>query len=189
MFSENELLAGCLKNSRIHQKAFYDKYAGKMYALCLRYANDDMEAEDYLQEGFMKVYDNLAKYRNEGSLEGWVRRVIVNLILQKLRKKKQKLVDIAQENIVVADTGSDILSQMAATELLELIRQLPAGYRTIFNLYVLEEYSHKDIAKELGISEGTSKSQLSRARIILQKMVLKHESIKDIYYERSRENR
>jgi RNA polymerase sigma factor (sigma-70 family) len=185
MFSEEELLKGCLNNSRIHQKAFYEKYAGKMYALCLRYAKDNMEAEDFLQEGFMKVYDNLGKYRNEGSLEGWIRKVIVNNILQAIRIKKIQFSEIdaagkAQEN------ETDILSVMAADELFELIRKLPNGYRTVFNLYVVEEYSHKDIAAALGISEGTSKSQLARARMMLQKMVLKNESVKDLYYVETR---
>jgi RNA polymerase sigma factor (sigma-70 family) len=189
MFTEEELLKGCLANSRIHQRAFYEKYAGKMYALCLRYARDVMEAEDFLQEGFVKVFARLDMYRSEGSLEGWVRKVIVNIVLQKLRSNKLQFVEIDAGKNYNEDGDTGVLGTLAADELLGLIKKLPLGYRTVFNLYVLEEYSHKEIAKELGITEGTSKSQLSRARAILQKMVTNNESIKDIYYAESRGTR
>ena len=179
-YTEQELAEGCKKNSRKHQQALYQCYAGKLFALCLRYAGDRMQAEDFLQEGFIRIFSKIEQYKGDGSLEGWMKRIMVNTALQHLRREKSlpKIADI-DDAAPVSEHGADALDQMAATELIELIEQLPTGYRMVFNLYVIEEYSHKEIADELGISEGTSKSQLARARNLLQKLLKKNERIQD----------
>jgi RNA polymerase sigma-70 factor (ECF subfamily) len=178
MHSEQELVKGCLRNSRLHQQALYEKYSSKMFAVCLRYAPDRMLAEDFLQEGFVKVFTRLDQFNGQGSLEGWIRRVMVNTALQYLRSQKNapQEVDIEHsQHISNGDTG--VLDSLAVEELTKMVQKLPAGYRMVFNMYVIEEYTHKEIAAELGITEGTSKSQLARARGLLQKMIKKNENI------------
>lgn len=155
----------------------YRQFSGKMFAVCLRYFPDRMEAEDILQEGFIKVFTHLGQYTGNGSFEGWIRRVIVNTALEKLRKKSFL---IPMTDHVEKQTGTatnPAISNMGAKELMKLVTGLPQGYRVVFNLYAIEGYSHAEIAEKLGISEGTSKSQLARARVTLQKMV------KEIYPE------
>lgn len=156
------------------QTAFYQQFAPKMYGICLRFSKNSAEADDMLQEGFIRIFNHIKDFRGEGSLEGWVRRTIVNTAINFYKKRiKQGIstdLDHIKENV-----GNDnlIIDKMAADELLEVIQKLPDGYRTVFNLNVIEGYSHKEIADLLDISENTSKSQLSRARVALQKK-LKH---------------
>jgi RNA polymerase sigma-70 factor (ECF subfamily) len=140
-----------------------------MFGICLRYAKNQMEAEDVLQEGFIKVFRYLKDYRNDGSLEGWIRRTMVNTAINfyKKRIKYQKDLSLDQTEPINTDEESAI-DKLSAKELLELIRQLPDGYRMVFNLNVIEGYTHKEIGEMLNISENTSKSQLSRARNVLQ---------------------
>jgi RNA polymerase sigma-70 factor (ECF subfamily) len=145
-----------------------------MYGVCLRYAKDATEAEDNLQEGFIKVFANLKSFRQDGSFEGWVRRIMINVSLEKLRK--QHLL-YPVEDVAVYDTvnfSDDVIARIAAEDLLKLIQQLPPRYRLVFNLYVIDGMSHQEIAKQMSITEGTSKSNLARAREILKKKVQKN---------------
>jgi RNA polymerase sigma factor (sigma-70 family) len=157
-------------NDEKAQKTFYQKLAPKMYGICLRFAADRSEADDILQEGFIRVFLHLKDFRGEGSLEGWVRRTIVNTAINfyKKRIKRGLPTDLAFLK-ETKDDSHQVIEKLAADELLELIRSLPDGYRTVFNLNVIEGYTHKEIGEMLDISENTSKSQLSRARVSLQK--------------------
>ncbi len=142
-----------------------------MFAVCLRYATDYHQAEDFLQEGFIKVFNKIHQYANKGSFEGWLRTIFVNYSIEALRKNKKwyELFPNDQSPQLVSPTN--VLDQLATQELLQCIQQLPDGYRTIFNLYVIEGFSHREISEMLEISEGTSKSQLSRARTALQRII------------------
>lgn len=142
-----------------------------MFGVCLRYAKDATEAEDNLQEGFIKVFTNLKSFRHDGSLEGWIRRIMVNVSLEKIRKNH---VMYPVEDVTVYDSinfSDDVIAKMSAEDLLNMIRELPPRYQLVFNLYVIEGMSHQEIAREMSINEGTSKSNLARARDILKKKV------------------
>jgi len=154
------------------QRQLYDAFAPKMYALCLRYSSGRLEAEDMLQEGFIKVFQNIHLFRNEGSLEGWMRRIFVTTVIENIRKRTfwQKLESSAIDR--EPETELSGFEYLSLKDLLKMIQGLSDGYRTVFNLYVIEGYGHAEIAKLLNISEGTSKSQLSRAKQILQKTLL-----------------
>lgn len=168
---EQDLLNACRRGERHGHQALYQRYAPRMFAICLRYADDYHQAEDLLQDGFMKVFKALDRFRGEGALEGWMRRIFVNTAIEQHRRKHHlyPLVDVLNTEQEEHDPG--VLDQLAADELLELINGLSPGYRAVFNLYVVEGYPHKEIAVMLGISEGTSKSQLARARVLLQKRI------------------
>ena len=173
--SEPDLIRGCIEGDRQMQKELYARFAPKMYAVCLRYANNNNDAQDLLQEGFIKVYKNLHRFRAEGSFEGWIRRVFINSSIEHYRKKVQNLATVSEkEENTIEGTDISALDNLAEKDILDLIQQLSPGYRTVFNLYVVEGYSHKDIGEKLGISEGTSKSQLARAKSILQKKVTQY---------------
>lgn len=171
IFSESDLLEGCRRADRKMQHELYKRYAPKMYGVCLRYAGNAEEAEDILQEGFIKVFNKINSFRGEGSFEGWVRRIFVNTAIEHFRKKTylQPLTE-TEENTVEGKYLS-VLDNLAEKDIIQLVQQLSPGYRTVFNMYVVEGYTHKQIAEILGISEGTSKSQLSRAKLILQDLV------------------
>lgn len=153
------------------QEKLYRTLAPKMYGVCLRFAKDNTEAEDNLQEGFVKVFSNIHKFRHEGSLEGWVRRIMVNVSLTKYRK--EHLMHPVEDVTIYEspDVTDNALDKMSANELLELIQDLPPRYRMVFNLFVMEGMSHQEIGKAMNISEGTSKSNLARARDILRRKV------------------
>lgn len=153
------------------QEELYRRFAPKMYAVCMRYANNADDAQDLLQEGFIKVYRNLEKFRAEGSFEGWVRRVFVNTSIEHFRRKNTLYSITEKEENVIEDSDITALDNLAEKDIIALVQELSPGYRTVFNMYVIEGYSHKEIGKILGISEGTSKSQLARAKAILQKKV------------------
>lgn len=173
--SETELIEGCKMGHRQAQKLLYDQFSGKMYALCCRYIKDRMEAEDVMVGAFTKIFERIDQFKYEGSFEGWIRRVMVNESLTYLRKNKSMYLET---DIEAADREPDYAkldSQLEAEDLLKLIGELPGGYRIVFNLYALDGYSHKEIADQLGISENTSKSQLSRARTFLQKRLIEME--------------
>jgi len=164
-----DILQGCLLGDKTCQQKLYDTFAPKMFGVCLRYSKDEDEAKDFLQEGFIKVFQNLGKYKSEGSFEGWLRRVIVNHTLEQFRKayKKQKFVEIEEAH---GETSENFNFENHDFKIiLEAIQSLSIGYRTVFNLYVMEGYQHNEIAEMMGINESTSKSQLSRARQLLQK--------------------
>ena len=165
------IINGCASGNARAQEQLYHKFAPQMFGVCLRYSKDQTEAEDNLQEGFIKVFQHLDKFRHEGSFEGWVRRIMVNVSLEKFRK--QHLMHPV-EDVSIYDTqqvSDDILAKISAQELMELIQQLPPRYRMVFNLYVMEGMNHQEIADEMKISVGTSKSNLARARDILKRKV------------------
>jgi len=167
------IINGCLAGNRRDQELLYRRHAPKLYAVCLQYSGNDEEARDILQEGFIKIFENLANYKFEGSFEGWMRRIVVNTALEKYRNKHNlyRVDDIDQIAEPDAEPDNDDYSGLEAVDLLGIIRELPTKYRMVFNLFALEGYSHKEISTMMNISEGTSKSNLSRARIILQRRV------------------
>ena len=168
VYSEEELAAGCQGKNPLHQQALYQVYSGRMLGVCMRYASSKTEAEDILQDAFVRIFERISSFRGEGSLEGWVRRVVVRTALEHCRRKAIRRTEDLTE-VKGREVSPDQLAALSRDELLSLIQALPEGYRMVFNLYAIEGYSHKEIADSLGISQGGSKSQLSRARIWLQK--------------------
>jgi RNA polymerase sigma-70 factor (ECF subfamily) len=142
-----------------------------MYAVCLRYAGNADDAQDLLQEGFIKVFSNVHRFRGEGSFEGWMRRIFVNTSIEHFRKKSNAYAITETEENTIQDKQWSVVESLAAKDLVSMIQELSPGYRTVFNMYVVDGYSHKEIGQLLGISEGTSKSQFARAKVILQKAV------------------
>lgn len=171
-YSEDQIINGCIVGERKAQQTLYSRYSPKMFSICLRYAKDHHSAEDILQEGFIKVFKYIGNFRREGSFEGWLRRIFVNTAIEHLRKNVSlySIVDKDDKPIDIVDES--IFDHLDQQDLLNMVQSLSPGYRTVFNLYVVEGYSHKEIGKLLSISEGTSKSQLARSRQILQKKVL-----------------
>jgi RNA polymerase sigma factor (sigma-70 family) len=174
----NQLIYECCKGNRQSQSRMYGLLAPRMFVVCQRYSKTREEAEEILQEGFVKMFEHLQQYKFAGSFEGWVRKIMVNCALQKFRKKSQlhAVVNIEEVNREYGD-AENISAQLSAKELLLLVQQLPPAYQMVFNLYVFEGMKHREIAALLGISEGTSKSNLSDARAILQKAVIKNAQI------------
>ena len=165
------IISDCIAGSQKAQAKLYHHFAPKMFGVCLRYAKDATEAEDNLQDGFIKVFANLNSFRQEGSFEGWIRRIMINVSLEKLRK--QHLI-YPVEDVAIYDSvnfSDDVIAKISADELVKLIQELPPRYRMVFNLYVIEGMSHQEIAKEMSITQGTSKSNLARAREIMKKKV------------------
>ncbi len=170
--TEEEIIEGCKAAKRDLQKALYKRFSGKMFAVCLRYSKSREEAEDLLQDGFIKVYSNINQYTATGSFEGWIRRIMVNTALEALRKKKINYSEIEIQDLEDSiENVHDVMSKIGMNDLLTFIQQLPAGYRAVFNLYAIEGYQHKEIAGMLNITEGTSRSQLARARQLLQEKI------------------
>lgn len=170
---QHQLIQGCIKGDRHCQSRMYDTYAPTMFGVCLRYAKNREEAEEILQEGFIRVYACLHQFRYEGAFEGWMKRIMVNCALQKYRSKTKMYAVVSLE--VTGDEpemNDETLTRLGTKELLKLIQRLPPAYRMVFNLFVFEGMKHREIARHLGISEGTSKSNLSDARVILQKAVI-----------------
>lgn len=170
-----DIVKGCLENDRQMQSTLYKMFAPKMYGLCLRYTVNSHDAQDILQEGFVKVFENLDKFRWKGSFEGWMKRIFVNLALDKYRSKMSLLsLEDASETIEMSDGELNALDSISEKEILNLIRQLPDQYRMVFNLYVIEGYSHKELSDMLNIAESTSRSNLARAKIILKETLQFH---------------
>lgn len=169
--NDHDLIEGCLLGNPVMQKNLYDKYAPKMYGICLRYAANTEDAKDILQDGFVKVYINLSKFKAAGSFEGWMRRIFVNTAIEHYRRKNQlyAISENQEENIPNQDISA--LDALAAEDIIKLISELPNGYRTVFNLFAVEGYSHKEIATMMNITEGTSKSQYARAKAWLQEKI------------------
>src|SRR5690349_7685080 len=174
MITESDLIEGCIHGDRKMQYELYERFSAKMYGVCLRYAANSEEAEDILQEGFIKVFRKIDSYRGDGSFEGWIRRIFVNTAIEHFRKKSYLQPITEQEESSIEGKYVSVLDTLAEKDIIKLIQQLSPGYRTVFNMYVVEGYTHKQIADVLKISEGTSKSQLSRAKLILQELVKKH---------------
>lgn len=166
---DNELIDGCRKRDRHAQRFLYEHFSGRMLGLCCRYVKDRMDAEDVMVVAFTKVFDRIGQYKGEGSFEGWVRRIMVNESLTYLRKNKSMYLETDIEAAEREPDYSMLDSELEAEDLRKLIADLPTGYRIVFNLYAIDGFSHQEIADQLGVSENTSKSQLSRARALLQK--------------------
>jgi len=173
--SEDELIKGCLRRERNAQRQLYDFYSAKMYSLCYRYVKDSGEAEDIMVTAFMKVFDKIEQFRQEGSFEGWIRRIMVNEALTYLRRNRSMYLEIELEQADSEPDYNSLSDHLEAEDLLKMIQLLPVGYRIVFNLYAIDGYTHKEIGAQLGISENTSKSQLSRARAYLQKMLAQND--------------
>ncbi|MDR1200224.1 MAG: sigma-70 family RNA polymerase sigma factor [Tannerellaceae bacterium] len=170
--NEQQLIEGCRKGNRLAQKELYETYSRKMMGVCLRYTNDRETARDLLQDGFVKVYTSIDSYTGIGSFEGWMRKIFVNCALEYLRKSDVLREAIDLDNTTeLANPDSSVVSNMSANELLTLIGELPTGFRTVFNLFAIEGFSHKEIGELLDITESTSRSQYTRAKQLLQRKI------------------
>jgi len=180
IMTEEAILQGCLANNAAAQKALYQKYSGKMLVVCYRYAHNREDAEDMLQEGFIKVFSQIHTFENRGALEGWIRRIIVHTCINHLKKNKRfnESVDIIHASSVQI-REENIPSIIQAKEVVECIRMLPIGYRTVLNLYAIEGFSHREIASMLDVEESTSRSQYTRAKAMLEDILIR----KNILYK------
>jgi RNA polymerase sigma factor (sigma-70 family) len=169
--TETQLITALQRADSRAQKALFERYSSKMLTICVRYVSNRYEAEEILMDGFMRVFEKIGQYKSEGSFEGWIRRIMVNESLMYLRKNKQWRAEIALEDAPPEADTAVADQDLLAEDLLNLLEQLPAGYKTVFNLYAIEGYSHAEIAESLGITESTSKSQLHRARALLQRLL------------------
>ena len=169
---EFPFLKGCIKGESEAQKELFDHFSKRMMALAFRYMPNTQEAEDVLIKSFTKVFSSIGSYKGSGSLEGWIRRIVINEALGQLRKEgPSKWAVSIDEMQVEPQTEAEIFNEISTKELLDLISSLPQGYRTVFNLFAVEGYGHKEISEMIGISEGTSKSQYMRARTLLRKKI------------------
>ena len=173
---EAKLIAGCKDNDRLSQEQLYRKYADKMYNVCLIYADDEDDACDILQDGFLKVFMNIAKFKSEGSFEGWLRKIMVNTALEYFRKKKREKENYSFYQKHIEIKVENILETLHVKSLISLVNDLPSKAQLILKLYAIEGYSHKEIAHQLDIAEGTSKSQLNRARMLLKESLISIET-------------
>jgi RNA polymerase sigma factor (sigma-70 family) len=184
MLVDDSIIEGCVAGKRSAQSALYRQYAAVMLAVCLRYAQNRDEAEDILQEAFLKIFQNISSYRKEGSFEGWMKRVMINHALNYFRKNRklpfhENIESINETDIMEKEDRSTLHAPVSAEKLTALIQLLPPGYRMVFNMYVFEEYSHKEISEELHISENTSKTQLLKARRMLRKKLVEFNLLKN----------
>ena len=172
-YSDQELVSGILQGSPPHQLALYQHYSVPMFRVLLRFARDKSEAEDMLQDGFIRVFRDMGQYRGDGALGGWIRRIMVNTALSHLRKQRDFVKDVPDFAPYEAKfhTDEDFASNLDAQTLMGYLQKLPPGYRAVFNLYAIDGYSHEEIAEQLGITIGTSKSQLFKAREYLKKIL------------------
>jgi RNA polymerase sigma-70 factor (ECF subfamily) len=166
--TEQDLIQGCIREDKECQRELFNRYAGKMLTVTRRYARHQLEAEDLLQDAFIKVFNNLKKFEGKGSFEGWIRRIAVNTALKNYNRSSFQKESIGLPDYHDSPVNAEAVSNLAEEELLKEIATLPEGYRVVFNLYVIEGYSHKEIAESLGIGESTSRSQLVKARKLLQ---------------------
>ncbi|MCC5932405.1 MAG: sigma-70 family RNA polymerase sigma factor [Cyclobacteriaceae bacterium] len=169
--TEQELIEGCLREDPKVQREVYELYSSQMFALCKRYVKDDIAAEDLLVIGFTKVFQKIGQYKATGAFGAWIRRIMVNECLMYLEKEKKLYMEPCMEGIVPPALQVKPSDELYVEDLLKMVESLPSGYRTVFNLFAIDGYSHLEIAKKLNISENTSKSQLNRARNHLQKMI------------------
>jgi len=176
--TEELMLAGCLKNNAAAQEALYNRFSPRMLGVCYRFAKNREDAEDMLQEGLIKVFTQIHQYRNEGALEGWIRRIVVHTCINILKKNKKfsESVDLIHANTIHIKEDM-IPSIMQAKQVVECIRLLPLGYRTVLNLYAIEGFSHKEIANLLDIEESTSRSQYTRSKAMLEEILVRKKII------------
>jgi RNA polymerase sigma-70 factor (ECF subfamily) len=171
--TEEEIIKGCIKKKPESQRLLYDRYAGRMMGLCLRYAKDQQEAQDILQLGFIKIFDYIHQFKGIGNFEGWMRRVFVSVATRELSKRKLNFDDLDTVEVDDSFTDPAVISKISEEEIHGLIRKLPDGYRAVFNLHVIEGYSHEEIAGMLSIKQATSRTQLLKARKMLQLFISK----------------
>jgi RNA polymerase sigma factor (sigma-70 family) len=175
--TEKELIEGCVRKDTRCQRALFERYAGTMLSVCRRYASDQKEAEDMLQETFIRVFSYVDQFKFQGSLEGWIKRITVNASLRVLQNKKVRFSEIKEDHHEYPTVDAFALSSLGAAELLKLISHLPDGYRTVFNLYAIEGYTHEEIADLLHIKPASSRSQLSKARSLLKEQITSRQKI------------
>jgi RNA polymerase sigma factor (sigma-70 family) len=182
--TEEQMLTGSIRNNAAAQEAFYDRFSPRMLGVCYRFAKSREDAEDMLQEGFIKIFTQLNQYRNEGSLEGWIRRVIVHTCINVLKKNKKFTDTVDLIHAHGFHTNEDLVpSLLQAKQIVECIRSLPLGYRTVLNLYAIEGYSHKEIGEMLEIGESTSRSQYTRAKAMLEEILVKRNIMDKAQYK------
>lgn len=184
--TEEKLLKGCQSGQTKAQEALYRLYSPTMFGICLRYGSDYHTAEDILQDGFIKVFKNIRQFKNNGSLEGWIRRIFVNTAIEYYRKTTRSFRFSPLEVVVEKSVNDHQLMDLERDELLRLIQQLPDGYRLVFNLYVIEGFSHQEIAEKLKVNLGTSKSQLARAKKYLRKLILAQQASEEKTLQQAR---
>ena len=180
ILNEEQLINGCKSRDSIAQRSVFERYAGRMLGVCERYARNQADAEDILQDAFIKVFEKIGQFKGDGSFEGWIRKIVVNTALKKYTLSRYNK-EVLEEDILVKEETQEgdpaAYNQLSEKDILQLIHQLPDGYRIIFNLYVIEGYRHEEIAEMLGIQSGTSRSQLAKARIMLQKQIISLQQI------------
>ena len=170
--SEEELIAGCLSGNRQAQRQLYETYSRRFLAICLRYLKDQEQAEDVMIQSFMKIFEKLSQFQGKGSFEGWMKRIVVTQALMAIRSNRSLILAVSLEDAEKEQApAAEALNQLEVAELMELVQSLPLGYRTVFNLFAIEGYSHQEIGELLGIAESTSKSQLNRARSVLKEKI------------------
>jgi RNA polymerase sigma-70 factor (ECF subfamily) len=172
-WSDQELVRGVLSGERVHQNALYSQYSTQMFRVVMRFARDHAEAEDMLQDGFVRVFRDMNQFRGEGPLGGWIRRIMVNTALTHLRRQRDFILQVDDLSPFEGRvrTEEDVVSNIDAESLVKTLQRLPPGYRAVFNLYAIDGYSHEEISSQLGISIGTSKSQLFKAREFLKRIL------------------
>ncbi len=169
---DDQIIQGCIERDLKAQKMLYDRHARKMMGVCLRYCKTNDEAKDLLQESFIKVFEKISTYRAEGSLEAWVKKIVITTALEEIRRKKIDLVKLMPDEYLAEEDQIASDSKIQTKDLLNIIQQLPEGFKVIFNLYAIEGYTHPEIAEKLNITEGTSKSQYARARAYIQRLLV-----------------
>jgi RNA polymerase sigma-70 factor (ECF subfamily) len=173
IMTDEDLVKECVSGSSVAQKKFYDMFARKMMGVCLRYTNNYEEAQDVLQDAFVKIFNKLPDFQSKGSLEGWIRRIMVNTALDAYRKAKKHQSNVDVDSVgYLLDSEDYTIENINAQDLLKIIQSIPEGYRVVFNLFAIEGYSHKEVADRLGVTESTSKSQYSRAKKMLRKILI-----------------
>jgi RNA polymerase sigma-70 factor (ECF subfamily) len=169
---EEELILGCLSGNRQAQRQLYDTYSRRFMAVCLRYLKDQEQAEDVMIQSFMKIFEKLSQFQGKGSFEGWMKRIVVTQALMAIRSNRSISLFVSLEDVEkIQEPAAEDLNQLEVAELMDLVQSLPLGYRTVFNLFAIEGYSHQEIGELLGITESTSKSQLNRARSVLKEKI------------------
>lgn len=170
MHDEESLIRACIAQNGAAQKKMYDLYASKMMGVCYRYAQSKEEAEDMLQEGFIRIFQKIDTFKFQGSFEGWLRRIIVNTAINIIRKYQNLRYECdIEEADFEPEHAADVIDTMYSKDVIEMVRKLPMGYRTVLNLYAIEGYSHKEVGDMLGINESSSRSQFTRAKVLLAK--------------------
>ncbi|MDX5348090.1 MAG: RNA polymerase sigma factor [Hymenobacteraceae bacterium] len=174
MLTQEDIIAGCIKDKPQAQKALYAKYAYTLMGICLRYTNSRPEAEDILQEAFIKIFSRIKSYKGEGSFDGWLKRITVTTAIDHYHQQKKKFNHVGYDEIGETEADNqNVLNKITTDELLKTLQELPDGYRMVLNLYAIEGYSHQEISEMLHISEGTSRSQLAKARRLLETILIK----------------